>query len=79
MAKHSALGEEITRQLAIKDDAKGFIQNQDAAIQGGTFAGNARVRLETEKGLKVVSSDNFLGLNEVNEQKNVLPKDEKQK
>ncbi len=75
----TALGEEVTRQLTIKDDAKGFLENQDAAMQGGTFAGNARERLETEKGLKVVSSDNFLGLNGVKDQKNVLPKDTKEK
>lgn len=69
----TALGEEVTRQLAIRDDAQGFLQNQDAAMQGGTFAGNARERLETEKGLKVVSSDNFLGLNSENTVKD-LPK-----
>lgn len=69
----TALGEEVTRQLTIRDDAQGFLQNQDAAMQGGTFAGNARERLETEKGLKVVSSDNFLGLNSENAVKD-LPK-----
>ncbi len=58
----TALGEEVTRQVAIKEEAKGFLQNQEAAILGGSFAGNARVRLETERGIKVVSSDNFLNL-----------------
>lgn len=58
----TALGEEVTRQLAIKDNTQGFAENHDIAIQGGTFAGNARERLEAEKGLKVVSKDNFLGL-----------------
>lgn len=56
----TALGEEITRQLAIKDDAQGFQENHEAAMQGGAFAGNARQRLEEEKGIKVVSSDNHL-------------------
>ena len=66
----TALGEEITRQLAIKDNAHGFNENHDAAIQGGSFAGNARQRLETEKGIKVVSPENFLNrLNESSENK----------
>lgn len=73
----TALGEEVTRQLTIRDDAQGFIQNQDAAMQGGTFAGNARERLETEKGLKVVSSDNFLGLNSENTVKDLPETDNK--
>ncbi|MBL7817756.1 MAG: Bro-N domain-containing protein [Saprospiraceae bacterium] len=62
----TALGEEVTRQLAIKDNAQGFSQNHEAAIQGGSFAGNARARLESEKGLKVVSTENFLGLETTN-------------
>jgi DNA-damage-inducible protein D len=59
----SALGEEVTRQLSIKEDAQGFDENRDMAIQGGSFAGNARERLEKEKGLKVVSTANFLEQN----------------
>ena len=58
----SALGEEITRKITINDNAQGFYQNQEAAIQGGSFAGNAIERLEKEKNIKVVSSDNFLHL-----------------
>jgi DNA-damage-inducible protein D len=72
----TALGEEITRQLAIKDNAHGFAQNHDVALQGGTFAGNSRKRLEKEKGLKVVSSDNFLGLKENKMPSNTLPEEE---
>lgn len=69
----TALGEEVTRQVAIKEDAQGFAQNQDAAILGGSFAGNARVRLETERGIKVVSSDNFLNLETDKSQTDELP------
>ncbi len=58
----TALSEEITRTITIKDDAQGFTQNHDAAAYGGDIARSARIRLETEKGVKVVSSDNFLGL-----------------
>ena len=69
----TALGEEVTRQVAIKENAQGFAQNQDAAILGGSFAGNARVRLETERGIKVVSSDNFLNLGIDKNQTDELP------
>jgi DNA-damage-inducible protein D len=58
----TALGEEVTRQLAIKEDAQGFNENLDAANEGGRMAGKAIDMLESAKGLKVVSSENFLGL-----------------
>lgn len=35
------LGEEQTRQEAIKRDAQGFPENKEAAVEGGTAAGNA--------------------------------------
>lgn len=60
----TSLSEEITRQVAMKDDAKGFAQNQDAAAYGGTIAGGARRKLEKDKGIKVVSTSNFLGLDD---------------
>ena len=68
----TALSEEITRSLSIKDDAQGFNENHDAAAYGGSVAGDARLRVEKERGLKVVSSDNFLGLKE-GEKQGVLP------
>jgi DNA-damage-inducible protein D len=58
----TALSEEVTRQVAIRDDAQGFVENHDAAQYGGNMAGDARRKLEKDKGIKVVSSDNFLGL-----------------
>jgi DNA-damage-inducible protein D len=58
----TALSEEITRTITIKDDAQGFNQNHEAAAYGGSVAQTARLRLENEKGLKVVSTDNFLHL-----------------
>jgi DNA-damage-inducible protein D len=58
----TALSEEVTRQVAIRDDAQGFEENHDAAQYGGNMAGDARRKLEKDKGIKVVSSDNFLGL-----------------
>ena len=58
----SALGEEVTRQIAITDNTQGFHQNHEASVLGGKFAGNAIERLEKERNIKVVSSENFLGL-----------------
>ena len=60
----SALSEEITRKVAIRDDAKGFLQNREAAGEGGRMAGEARENLEKRLGEKIVSSNNFLSLNE---------------
>jgi prophage antirepressor-like protein len=60
----TALSEEVTRSIAVKDDAQGFNENQEAAAYGGSIAADARQRLERERGLKVVSNDNFLGLKE---------------
>jgi DNA-damage-inducible protein D len=59
----TALGEESTRAIAEADDAQGFHENQEAAIKGGTFAGNARQNLEKIIRRKIVSTDNFLTLN----------------
>ena len=58
----TALSEEVTRQIAIRDDTKGFNENHEAAIRGGTFAGNSRRNLEKSENIKVVSPNNFLTL-----------------
>ena len=56
----TALSEEVTRAIAVRDNAQGFNQNQEAAVTGGRFAGSARERLENEQGIKVVSTKNYL-------------------
>jgi hypothetical protein len=58
----SAIGEEATRLYAIQEDAKGFNENYETAQTGGRAAGRALKALEADKKIKVVSSDNFLGL-----------------
>ena len=58
----TALSEEVTRSIVVKDDAQGFNENQEAAAYGGSIAADARQRLEKERGIKVVSNENFLGL-----------------
>jgi DNA-damage-inducible protein D len=59
----TAFGEEVTRRMAIKDDAQGFPQNHEAAMKGGIIAGQARMNVEKQLGERVVSADNFLNLN----------------
>jgi DNA-damage-inducible protein D len=71
----TALSEEITRTITVKDDAQGFNQNHEAAAYGGSIAQTARLRLENEKGVKVVSSDNFLGLTGGNKPDELPPED----
>ncbi len=56
----TAFSEEATRQIAMRDDAKGFNENQDAAHLGGKIGGNARKNFEKTTGLNVVSSENYL-------------------
>jgi prophage antirepressor-like protein len=68
----TALGEEATRQVAIRDDVQGFNENHDAAQMGGAMAGEALKSFEKKGNVKVVSSENFLNkLNETNTQKEI--------
>ncbi len=56
----TSLGEELTRQETIKEDAKGFDENKNTAIKGGSMAGKAREMIEKESGNNVVSPENYL-------------------
>jgi len=55
------LGETSTKEIAKQRDAQGFYENYQAALSGGKIAGGARKNIESEAGVKVVSSSNFLG------------------
>ena len=56
----TALGEEITRSLAVNTDAQGFNENHDVAIKGGKSAGTARKRVEKDINQSIISPKNFL-------------------
>lgn len=56
----SMLGEASTTEIVKTHNPQGFIQNQKAAWQGGSVAGNARKELETRTGKKVITSENYL-------------------
>ncbi len=54
------LGEAGTTEIARRKDAIGFADNQTAAKEGGTIAGDARKALETKSSKAVVSKNNYL-------------------
>ena len=60
----SMLGEASTTEIARNKDAQGFSENEKAAIEGGTIAGNARKELEKKSDRKVVTNQNFKALSE---------------
>jgi prophage antirepressor-like protein len=73
-----ALGEEVTRRVTIRDDAQGFNENHESAINGGRMANSALQRLESELGEKVVSESNFLNLMGDKNKTNTLESGEKE-
>jgi hypothetical protein len=58
----SMLGEAATKEIAVNQNAQGFVENKAAAEAGGKIAGNARVELEKESGKSIVSKENYLSL-----------------
>ncbi len=71
----TSLSEEVTRTLTVEQNAKGFNENLEAAAKGGEVAGKARRNVEEATGKKIVSSQNFLNMN--NDRSNELPEGDK--
>lgn len=69
------LHKELTRMKTVSNDAQGFLENHEAAVEGGRVAGTARERVEKEQNISVVSPNNHLNLNS-GEQKTLFPKAE---
>ena len=63
----TSLGEELTREETLNENAQGFDENKYAAMKGGNMAGKLLKTLEKERGKKVVSPKNYLNL--LNEEK----------
>ena len=61
------LGEIATREIAKKKNPKGLNENIEVARRGGQIAGNARKNLEQEIGESVVTSNNSLNYEYVDE------------
>jgi DNA-damage-inducible protein D len=59
------LGEASTTEIARKKDARGFHKNKEAAVEGGTIAGNARRELESKSGTRVSTKENYKELSEI--------------
>ncbi len=55
----SMLGEASTKEIAVNKDAQGFVENKQAAFEGGAVAGNARNELERKSGKRVISKENY--------------------
>ncbi len=65
----SMLGEASTTAIVKTQNPKGFTENKKAAKQGGDVAGNARKELEIKTGQKVVSTTNYIVLEEKKQKK----------
>ena len=63
------LGEASTTRIARNKDAQGFIENKEAANEGGTVAGVARKELEKRSHQSVVTSENYLDIPEKEKKK----------
>ncbi|MBQ8132112.1 MAG: phage antirepressor protein [Bacilli bacterium] len=61
------LGEIATREIAKKKKPKGLDENIDVAKRGGNIAGNARKELENEIGESVISKENALDYEYIDE------------
>ena len=55
----SMLGEASTKEIAVNKNAQGFVENKQAAFEGGAVAGNARKELERKSGKRVISKENY--------------------
>ena len=58
------LGEASTTRIARNKDTKGFIENKEAAKEGGTVAGVARKELEQRSKESVSTPKNYLSESE---------------
>ncbi len=69
------LGEASTTEIARNRDAREFDENLDAAVAGGTVAGNARKDLEKKSGKRVSTRDNFKEIPEAKKRRIAVSRD----
>ena len=67
----SMLGEAVTTQIARGRDVKGFVENKEAARDGGNVAGRARLDAEKQSGKKISTKKNYLELTKKSRQKEI--------
>lgn len=58
----TALAELSTRNIAQKNNARGILENKKAGIEGWKVAKRARIDFEKQTGKKVITSENFMQL-----------------
>ena len=68
------LGEASTTEIARNKDAQGYVENRDAALEGGSVAGRARRDLEKKSGKRITSKENYKLLPEAVVRKSVKKK-----
>ena len=68
------LGEASTTEIARNKDAQGYVENRNAAVEGGSVAGSARRDLETKSGKRVASQENYKALPEAVVRKKIVKK-----
>ena len=65
------LGEASTTEIARNKDAQGYVENRNAAAEGGSVAGRARRDLEKKSGKRITSQENYKQLTEAVARKKV--------
>ncbi len=65
------LGEIATREIAKKHNPQGLKENIEVAKRGGKIANNARVDLEREIGESVITKENTLNYQYIDEKKKI--------
>ncbi len=68
------LGEASTTKIAKSKNALGFVENKDAAKEGGEVAGLARTELEKRSNEKVISAENYLAGSESSKRRRIEKK-----
>ena len=73
----AALGEETTRAKTATAAADGYLENYEIAAESGRITGDALKGFEERANIKVVSSNNFLGLKGSDKPEELPPSDNK--
>ncbi len=68
----SMLGERVSTEITKNKEAKGFRECEDAAIEGGQVAGNARKDAEKRIGKSIISDENYLHLAEEKKKRKLI-------
>ncbi|MFA5745323.1 MAG: Bro-N domain-containing protein [archaeon] len=73
----SMLGEKVTKEITVKEDAQGYLKSKVVAKKGGAIVGNARKEVEKGLGRKISNKDNYLTIPE--KQKRLILKSKKKR